>query len=97
MLPLRWSQRALADLARLHTFLAPKNPSAANRAIVTIRAAVEVLREFPELGRIVEERAEVGHRELLVPFSTGGYVATYTIVDDAVEIIDVRHQREAGL
>jgi len=31
-----------------------------------------------------------------VPFSDGGYVVAYTIRDDVIEIIDIRHQRETG-
>jgi len=38
----------------------------------------------------------IDHRELLVPFSDGGYVVAYTIRDDVIEIIDIRHQRETG-
>jgi plasmid stabilization system protein ParE len=94
-LHLAWSPHALADLQRLHRFLAQRNPRAADRAIVTIRAAVETLRDSPDLGRIAED-STVEHRELLVPFSTGGYVVAYTVDEEVVEIIDIRHQREAG-
>jgi plasmid stabilization system protein ParE len=95
MLRLRWSPRALRDLQRLHRFLAAKNARAADRAIVTIRASVDVLREFTELGRWADD-LNIDHRELLVPFSDSGYVVAYVKGEDVVEILDVRHQREAG-
>jgi plasmid stabilization system protein ParE len=90
-----WSPRAVRDIARLHQFLAPKAPRTADRAIVTIRAAVQILSDFPDLGRFAPD-SSLGHRELLVPFSDGGYVVTCVRRDDIVEILDIRHQREAG-
>ncbi len=54
-----------------------------------------MLKEFPEAGRFAED-GEIDHRELVIPFSSGGYVASYKYDDKAVRIIDIRHQREAG-
>jgi plasmid stabilization system protein ParE len=45
------SEAALADLERLHAFLADKNPPAAKRAVTVLVAAVESLNHFPERGR----------------------------------------------
>ena len=95
MPPLSWSPRALRDIARLHQFLAIKSRRAADRAITTIRTAAQVLREFPELGRVAED-SEFGYRELLVPYGDSGYVVAYARRADFIEILDVRHQREAG-
>jgi plasmid stabilization system protein ParE len=92
---LEWSPGALHDLQRLHRFLQPKNPRAADRAIATIRVHLETLKVFPDAGRLAED-SEIDHRELVIPFSTGGYVASYRFDDLLVHIIDVRHQREAG-
>lgn len=95
MLRLDWSPRALKDIRRLYGFLWDKSPRTANRAIETIRTAANQLRDFPETGRPAAD-STVGHRELIVPFSKGGYVVAYLIRADAVEILDIRHQREAG-
>jgi plasmid stabilization system protein ParE len=92
---LDWSPQAVHDLRRLHRFLQPKNPRAADRAIATIRVHLEMLKDFPEAGRLAED-SEIDHRELVIPFSNGGYVASYRYDDKLVRIIDVRHQREAG-
>ena len=45
------SPSAAADLARLRTFLADKNPQAADRVAATLIAAVQSLDIFPERGR----------------------------------------------
>ena len=92
---LEWSPEALRDIERLYRFLSSKNPRAADRVVVTIRASLGLLLDFPEAGRMATDLA-IDHRELLVPFSDGGYVVAYTIRDDVIEIIDIRHQREAG-
>jgi hypothetical protein len=42
-------------------------------------------------------KAELGHgrlRELIVPFGVAGYIVLFEIVDDAVVVGAVRHQRE---
>jgi plasmid stabilization system protein ParE len=97
MFRLEWSQHALRDLQRLHDFLSRKNPRAADRAIATIRASIDLLREFPEAGRRADDLA-ADRRELVVPFGDSGYIVAYAIrqTDRVVEVLDARHQSEAG-
>jgi plasmid stabilization system protein ParE len=45
------SQAAAADLARLHTFLANKNPAAADRAVAALIASIQSVRTLPERGK----------------------------------------------
>jgi plasmid stabilization system protein ParE len=45
------SQVAGSDLARLHAFLAHKNPAAADRAVAALISATQSLETFPERGR----------------------------------------------
>lgn len=92
---LKWSRTALADISRLHSFLASKNPSAARRAIATIRHGVKLLGQHPQVGRPVAELPpEI--REWPIGFGSGGYVVLYRIDDREVVILAVRHGREAG-
>ena len=49
-----WTPRALADLARLHRFLAKKNPDAARQAVRAIRQGMRLLEAHPEAGRPAE-------------------------------------------
>jgi len=86
---------AIRDLERLRAFLQPKNPAAAKRAGEAIISGVRALAAHPQMGRLVEDLPEP-YREWLIDFGDSGYVARYRIGDDAVTILAVRHQKEAG-
>lgn len=90
-----WSEPALADVARLHAFLAPKSREAAQRAVKAIRGGVKELSRHPEVGRPVEDMLPE-FRELVVEFGQGAYVALYHFHGEQVLILAVRHGREAG-
>jgi len=92
---LRWSPAALADVARLHEFLASKSPDAARRAVQAIRQGVKALGHYPEMGRPVEELPPE-FREWVIEFGQGAYVALYHYDGKQVVILAVRHGREAG-
>jgi len=89
-----YSARALADLERLTDFLVETDPPAALATIELIEEAVAVLRRHPLIGRPVEREL----RELVISRGRSGYVALYSFeqVYDAVLILTIRHQREAG-
>lgn len=86
---------AVRDLQRLREFLRSKNPDAARRAGEAIRQGVKILGSHPRIGRLIEDLPEQ-YREWLIDFGDSGYVARYRIDDDAVTILAVRHQKEAG-
>ncbi len=90
-----WSEPALADVARLHAFLAPKSREAAQRAVKAIRGGVKELGRHPEIGRPVEDMLPE-FREWVVEFGQGAYVALYHFAGEQVVILAVRHGREAG-
>lgn len=86
---------AIRDLQRLRDFLRPKNPDAARRAGEAIRQGVKILGAQPRLGRMVDDLPDQ-FREWLVDFGDSGYVIRYHINGDAVTILAIRHQKEAG-
>ncbi|WP_293782697.1 type II toxin-antitoxin system RelE/ParE family toxin [Sphingosinicella sp.] len=79
----------------MHDFLRPKDADAARRAGEAIRLGVKALSVFPRMGRIVDDLPEQ-YREWLIDFGESGYVARYRVDDDAVTILAIRHQKEAG-
>jgi toxin ParE1/3/4 len=87
------SDAALADLTRLHTFLADKSPTAAARAIAALHEAVLSLDLFPERGR---PSGAPNVRELIVPFGRSNYVLRYAYREQAGEVVVLRiwHGRE---
>lgn len=90
-----WSPLALRDVQRLHRFLADKNPNAAQRAVMAIRAGVKVLADHPEIGRPLEDM-DPEYREWPIDFGDSGYIALYRYDGETALILAVRHQREAG-
>jgi plasmid stabilization system protein ParE len=87
------SKAALADLNRLHAFLADKNPPAATRAVARICGAAERLLSSPGVGRVGPVD---GTRELVVPFGKSAYVIRYSYMTEANEVLILRiwHGRE---
>jgi plasmid stabilization system protein ParE len=95
MPPLIWSPHALRDVQRFYRFLSGKNPGAAKRAVQAVREGVQVLRHQPQIGRPIDDMAEA-YREWQIDFGDSGYVVRYRVAPDAVIILAVRHQKEAG-
>lgn len=95
MARLVWAPAALADVARLHDFLASKSPDAARRAAQAIRQGAQALAVHPEIGRPLEEMPPA-FREWLVPFGDSAYVMLYRVEGNLVVVLAVRHGREAG-
>lgn len=85
---------AQANLQKLHQFIATERPDSAIKAMETIVAAIDRLKQFPELG--VEHQLVQGMRLLTVPFGKSGYVVYYRYVPglDRVFILKVKHGRE---
>lgn len=94
MARLIYSDQALIDLERLVDFLAEQDPAAAMVTIDLIEEALSILRRHPYIGREVD--ADL--RELVISRGRTGYLALYSFeeVHDAVLILAIRHQREAG-
>jgi len=90
-----WSPRAAADIQRLYRFLLFKNADAARRAVMTIRRGVQILERQSSIGRPVENMPDI-YRELIINFGDSGYIVRYRIETDAVIILAIRHQKEAG-
>lgn len=91
---IRFTLEAEEDLLRLFDFLAGKDWRAAERALETIQAGIELLKFSPFSCRKAKSDNSL-LRELIIPFGSAGYVALFEI-DDArlVTILAVRHQRE---
>ena len=82
------------DVERLRTFLEQKNPDAARRALAAIWAAIDRLREFPDLGMPTED---TDIRQIVVRFASSGYIVRYAALpgDENILITRIWHGREA--
>nr|WP_175800652.1 type II toxin-antitoxin system RelE/ParE family toxin [Burkholderia anthina] len=90
----RYPRAAREDLVRLYRYLLEHDVDAAARAAQAIECGVAMLRLFPFTCRKIDERNPF-LRELIVSFSTSGYVLLFEIESaEHVTILAVRHQRD---
>jgi len=87
---LKWTNKALSDLVRLHDFLAPANGPAAARAVQSLTAAPTRLLEYPRIGEKLEEFEPREVRRILV----SSYEIRYEIQDTTISVLRLWHTRE---
>jgi toxin ParE1/3/4 len=66
MAEIKWTEPALEHLNGIGDYIAKDNPDAANRLVERVFKAVDLLVQFPELGRRVPEMRNSGYREVIV-------------------------------
>jgi len=89
----KYSAQSIADLRRLHDFLAQQDPEVARRAISVIRDALQKIAVMPERFRPVE--GKMYHREAIIDFGSSGYIARFRHMPNGdITIARIRHQKE---
>ena len=87
---LKWTSKALSDLARLYEFLAPVNRPAAARAVQALVKAPTILLTNPRVGEQLFEFEPREVRRLLV----GHYEMRYEIQGSIIYMLRLWHTRE---
>ena len=87
---LKWTSKALSDLARLYEFLAPVNRGAAAQVVQALTAAPTSLSANPRIGERLEEFEPHEVRRILV----GRYEMRYEIQDSTIYVLRLWHARE---
>ena len=87
---LKWTRKALADLARLHEFPAPVNRQAAARAVQALAKAPTILLSNPRIGEQLFQFALREVRRILV----AQYEVRYEIRDSVIYVLRLWHTRE---
>jgi plasmid stabilization system protein ParE len=87
---LKWTSKALSDLARLYDFLAPVNKQAAARIVQALTSAPARLREYPRIGEKLEEFEPREVRRILV----GDYEMRYEIQEIKIFVLRIWHTKE---
>lgn len=88
---LKWTSKALADLTRLHEFLAPVNKSAATRAVQALTKAPTILLTNPRIGEQLFQFEPREVRRILV----GEYEIRYEIQASLIYVLRLWHTRES--
>jgi plasmid stabilization system protein ParE len=87
---LKWTSKALSDLARLYDFLAPVNKPAAARTVQALTTAPTTLLANPRIGEKLEEFEPRDVRRILV----GHYEMRYEIQESTIYVLRLWHSRE---
>lgn len=87
---LKWTRKALSDLARLYEFLAPVNKRAAADTVQSLAAAPTRILKHPRIGERLEEFEPREVRRLLV----GRYEMRYEIQESTLYVLRLWHTRE---
>lgn len=81
---LKYSPQSIADLQRLHDFIADKSPLSARKTAIEIQEGAEKLKQFPKVGLPVSRAEDSG---LVRDLYLGSYTIRYLISGDNVIFI----------
>lgn len=87
---LKWTEKAVSDVARLYEFLAPVNKGAAARTVQALTSAPTTLLTNPRIGEKLEEFEPREVRRILV----GRYEMRYEIRESTIFVLRLWHTRE---
>jgi plasmid stabilization system protein ParE len=87
---LKWTSKALSDLARLYEFLAPVNTPAAVRAVQALSKAPTTLLANPRIGEQLFQFQPREVRRILV----AQYEIRYEVQDSIIYVLRLWHTRE---
>jgi toxin ParE1/3/4 len=79
---LTWSTPAQQDLAELESYIGSDDPAAASAVVSQLLERVDRLREYPEMGPIIQEFRDRSVRHLVV----GNYRILYRLSADRMEL-----------
>ncbi len=85
-----WTRAALADLVRLHRFLASVDQRSAAKTVRTLTALPSRLAEHPRIGERLGEFTDNEVRRIVV----GHYEMRYAIHQGRITILRLWHARE---
>ncbi|MBX8491891.1 type II toxin-antitoxin system RelE/ParE family toxin [Pseudomonas cichorii] len=87
---LKWTSKALSDIARLYEFLAAVNQPAAAHTVQQLTAAPTILLTNPRIGEYLEEFEPRDVRRILI----GHYELRYEIKGPTIYLLRLWHTRE---
>jgi plasmid stabilization system protein ParE len=90
MMRLKWTSKALSDLARLYEFLAPVSKQAAAGIVQSLTAAPTRLKEYLRIGEQLNEFEPREIRRLLV----NHYEIRYEIQESTIYVLRLWHTKE---
>ena len=90
MLPLRWTEHAVAQLEDIVAYISRTSPVYAEGVVLRIDERLQAARRHPEIGKRVAEQDDPMLRELVAP----PYRVFYRPREDCIEVLAVVHGRQ---
>ncbi|MDO5609751.1 MAG: type II toxin-antitoxin system RelE/ParE family toxin [Pseudomonadota bacterium] len=87
-----YARLAVADLQRLRAFIAEHAPAAAEPIAHELIQRIELLREFPDIGRVVDAAPDP---ETVRDLIFGSYIVRYVRTASAIIILRIWHHAQA--
>lgn len=89
MLPLRWTEHAVAHLEAIVEYVSLTSPVYAEAVLMRIDHRLQLLRTHPRLGKRAPEASDESIREVIVP----PYRVFYRHQHDCIEVLAIVHER----
>ena len=86
-LKILWSQEAIDDMESIANYIEKDSPTYAKAVVKTFFFKVEILIDFPLLGRVVPEYQNENIRELFIY----SYRLIYSVEHNAINIVAIIH------
>lgn len=90
MLPLRWTERAVSDLAGIAEFISRTSAIYAEGVVTLIDYRLQLLRSHPQMGKHAPEAVDLDVRELVIE----NHRVFYKVHPDAIELLAIVHGRQ---
>ncbi len=90
---------AAAEMDEAYLWIAERAPASATKWLNGLEVAIQSLEDFPKRCPLAEESKafEAEIRQLIYGERVGAYRILFTIVEDAVHVLHVRHGRRKRL
>ena len=89
MLPLRWTEHAVAHLEAIVEYISLTSPVYAEAVLLRIVHRLQLVRTHPQIGKRAPETSEDSIREVIVP----PYRIFYRHEHDCIEVLAIVHER----
>ena len=90
MVAIKWTQNALKDVDSIAAFIALDSNHYAKIQVNRFFEKVEILKRYPQIGRVVPEKNNPNLRELIL----GNYRIIYLIISEQqIDIITIHHSK----
>lgn len=86
-----WSSMALLDLVKIKEYIAKNSPDTAAKFVRSLYVSSrDLLKQFPNIGRVIPEKGDPKFRELI----HGNYRIMYKLSAGKIEILTIRNSNQ---